>query len=148
MITGYAHFVQLAESLQWDEKSLDYSADRKAWPTLEDAERDKVLGLVAGFCIAETSVAGQLGSLGSGRIALLAIARTLPGVSCPSRVVRSTIRIARSRANSLAVVLMDRVPRAAARASAPTWSTPGSPCRKRRRDASDWVTSEKSQAGP
>ncbi|OJY54370.1 ribonucleotide-diphosphate reductase subunit beta [Pseudonocardia sp. 73-21] len=62
MITGYAHFVQLADSLQWDETAIDYSADREAWPVLTDAERDKVLGLVAGFCIAETSVAGQLGS--------------------------------------------------------------------------------------
>jgi ribonucleoside-diphosphate reductase beta chain len=60
MITGYAHFVQLAESLQWDEKAIDYSADRQAWPALEDTERDQVLALVAGFCIAETSVAGQL----------------------------------------------------------------------------------------
>jgi len=62
MITGYAHFVQLADSLQWDETAIDYSADREAWPALEDAEHNKVLGLVAGFCIAETSVAGQLGS--------------------------------------------------------------------------------------
>ena len=62
MITGYAHFVQLADSLQWDETAIDYSADREAWPTLRDAENDKLLGLVAGFCIAETSVAGQLGS--------------------------------------------------------------------------------------
>lgn len=62
MITGYAHFVQLAESLQWDETAIDYSADREAWPALRDAERDRVLGLVAGFCVAETSVAGQLGS--------------------------------------------------------------------------------------
>jgi ribonucleoside-diphosphate reductase beta chain len=61
MITGYAHFVQLADSLQWDETAIDFSADREAWPVLEDAEKDKVLGLVAGFCIAETSVAGQLG---------------------------------------------------------------------------------------
>lgn len=61
MITGYAHFVQLADSLQWDETAIDYSADREAWPALEDAERDRVLKLVAGFCIAETSVAGQLG---------------------------------------------------------------------------------------
>ena len=62
MITGYAHFVQLAASLQWDETAIDYSADREAWPALLDAEKETVLGLVAGFCIAETSVAGQLGS--------------------------------------------------------------------------------------
>ena len=60
MITGYAHFVQLADSLQWDEKAIDHSADRKAWPALGEAERDKVLALVAGFCIAETSVAAHL----------------------------------------------------------------------------------------
>ena len=51
--------------------------------------------------------------------------------------------MARSMAYALAVVLIDRVPRVAARASAPTWSTPGSPCRKRRSEASDAVTSSK-----
>lgn len=62
MITGYAHFVQLADSLQWDETDIDYAADREAWPLLQADESAQVLGLVAGFCIAETSVAGQLGS--------------------------------------------------------------------------------------
>ena len=47
-------------------------------------------------------------------------------------VRRGAIRMARSRANSFAVVLIDLVPSAAARCSAPTWSTPGNPCRKRR----------------
>ncbi|MBA2639063.1 MAG: ribonucleotide-diphosphate reductase subunit beta [Nocardioidaceae bacterium] len=60
MITGYDHFVQLAESLQWDETDIDYSADREAWPQLTNAENAKVLGLIAGFVIAETSVSGQL----------------------------------------------------------------------------------------
>ena len=41
----------------------------------------------------------------------------------------------------MADVLMDRVLSEAARCSAPTWSTPGSPCRKRRSDDSDRVTS-------
>ncbi|QJY49120.1 ribonucleotide-diphosphate reductase subunit beta [Pseudonocardia broussonetiae] len=62
MITGYAHFAQLAESLQWDEKAIDFSADREAWPRLTGAENARVLGLVAGFVIAETSVSGQLGA--------------------------------------------------------------------------------------
>jgi ribonucleoside-diphosphate reductase beta chain len=62
MITGYNHFVTLADSLQWDETAIDYSADREAWPALEDAENAQVLGLIAGFCIAETSVSGNLGS--------------------------------------------------------------------------------------
>ncbi|MBP2367327.1 ribonucleoside-diphosphate reductase beta chain [Pseudonocardia parietis] len=62
MIAGYAHFVQLAESLQWDETDLDLTADRAAWPELTDDEQATVRGLIAGFVIAETSVAGQLGS--------------------------------------------------------------------------------------
>ena len=51
------------------------------------------------------------------------------------------MRMARSSANRLAVVLIERVASVAARASAPTWSTPGSPWRKRRSAASDAVTS-------
>jgi ribonucleoside-diphosphate reductase beta chain len=62
VITGYGHFVTLAESLQWDETDIDYSADREAWPQLTDSENARVLGLIAGFVIAETSVSGQLGS--------------------------------------------------------------------------------------
>ena len=56
------------------------------------------------------------------------------------------MRMARSIANSLAVVLMERVPRLAARASAPTWSTPGRPWRKRRSEDSDEVMSSKTPA--
>jgi ribonucleoside-diphosphate reductase beta chain len=62
VITGYGHFVTLAESLQWDETDIDYSVDREAWPQLTDSENARVLGLIAGFVIAETSVSGQLGS--------------------------------------------------------------------------------------
>ena len=52
--------------------------------------------------------------------------------------------IARSIAQALALVLIERVDSIAARASAPTWSTPGRPCRKRRSAESDeviWDTS-------
>ena len=62
MITGYQHFVTLADSIQWDETAIDYTTDRAAWPQLTDDERTRVLGLLAGFCIAEFAVAGQLGS--------------------------------------------------------------------------------------
>src|ERR1044071_8777122 len=79
------------------------------------------------------AAAGQDGSAGSGRRALAESARTLPGVSAPSSVVRSTIRMARSMAFALAVVFTDRVPSAAALASTPTLSTPGSPARNDRR---------------
>ena len=80
---------------------------------------------------------GAVGSAGSGRLALAHSARTLPGVSWPSSVVRSIIEIAVSSAHCLAVVLMDRLASMAARASAPTRSTPGSPCRNPRSEASD-----------
>ena len=47
-------------------------------------------------------------------------------------------------AQALAVVLIERVPRPAALASAPTWSTPGRPCRNRLNVSSLRVMSEKS----
>src|SRR5579862_8857064 len=78
------------------------------------------------------ATAGVVGSAGSGRLALAHSARTLPGVSWPSSVVRSIIEIAVSSAHRLAVVLIDRLASMAARASAPTSSTPGSPCRNPR----------------
>src|SRR5450755_3456514 len=68
-------------------------------------------------------------------------ARTLPWVSWPSSVVRSIIEIAVSIAQRFASVLTERVDSAAARAWAPTWSTPGSPCKNRRSAESELVTS-------
>src|SRR5665213_3452190 len=68
-------------------------------------------------------------------------ARTLPRVSWPSSVVRSIIEIAVSMAHRFASVLIDRVDSAAARACAPTWSTPGRPCRNRRNAESELATS-------
>jgi ribonucleoside-diphosphate reductase beta chain len=56
MINSYDHFVLLAESLQWDEAEIDFSLDKKGWPTLGEPERARVLGLIAGFCIAESAV--------------------------------------------------------------------------------------------
>src|SRR5690349_15570154 len=49
--------------------------------------------------------------------------------------------MARSIAQFLAEVLIERVPSMAARAPAPTWSTPGRPCRNVRRVASERTTS-------
>ena len=62
MFTRYDSFVILAESLRWDEATLDFALDRGAWPTLDDIENAQVLGLIAGFCIAESAVSGHLGS--------------------------------------------------------------------------------------
>jgi len=62
MITGYGHFVQLADSLQWDETAIDLTTDIESWSKLEDQEYEQILGLLAGFCVGETSVALHLGS--------------------------------------------------------------------------------------
>jgi ribonucleoside-diphosphate reductase beta chain len=62
MFTRYDSFVVLAESLQWDEATIDFAPDIQAWPTLEESENAQVLGLIAGFCIAESAVSGHLGS--------------------------------------------------------------------------------------
>jgi uracil phosphoribosyltransferase len=51
------------------------------------------------------------------------------------------MRIARSRAKSFDAFLIERVDRSATLASAPTWSTPGRPWRKRRSADSDAVAS-------
>ena len=80
---------------------------------------------------------GTVGSVGSGLTALEQSARTFPGVSAPSSVVKSTIVIAVSIAQRLLVVLMLRVASIAARASAATWSTPGSCARKCLSELSD-----------
>src|SRR5699024_6245062 len=72
---------------------------------------------------------GQLGSSGCGVRAFATRERTLPGVSAPSRVVRSIIEITVSSPQAFAVVLIDREPSWAARPARPTASTPGSPCR-------------------
>ena len=62
MFTRYDSFVILAETLQWDEATIDFGPDKRAWPTLDDTENAQVLGLIAGFCIAESAVSGHLGS--------------------------------------------------------------------------------------
>src|SRR6185503_1865787 len=63
------------------------------------------------------------GSPGCGWMAFAHRARILPGVSRPSSVVRSIIRIARSRAHSFEAFLIERRFRLSTRSSTPTWST-------------------------
>jgi ribonucleoside-diphosphate reductase beta chain len=65
VITGYGHFVQLAESLQWDETTIDLSVDVENWPKLSDEERTRILGLISGFVIGEQSVSTHLGAFES-----------------------------------------------------------------------------------
>ena len=42
--------------------SIDFAPDKAAWPRLDDTENAQVLGLIAGFCIAESAVSGHLAS--------------------------------------------------------------------------------------
>jgi ribonucleoside-diphosphate reductase beta chain len=60
MLANYQYFRGVAESVQWDETTLDLAEDARAWPGLDPADRDSVLGLLAGFAVADTSVADQL----------------------------------------------------------------------------------------
>jgi ribonucleoside-diphosphate reductase beta chain len=62
MFTRFDSFVILAETLQWDETTIDFASDKAVWPTLDESENARVLGLIAGFCIAESAVSGHLGS--------------------------------------------------------------------------------------
>src|SRR5436190_14117510 len=68
---------------------------------------------------------GISGMSGAGQTALEQRWRTLPGVSAPSSVVRSSIDTARRMPCCLAVVLIERLPSVAARSSMPTRSTWG-----------------------
>src|SRR4051812_44205933 len=65
----------------------------------------------------------MVGSPGLGCIPFWHSARILPGVSFPSSVVRSIIRIARSSAHTLDAFLIDRFCSDATRSCTPTWST-------------------------
>src|SRR5258705_3770160 len=65
----------------------------------------------------------MLGLPGWGRIAFTAKSRILPGVSFPSRVVRSIIEMARLRAHTFDAFLIDRRLSESTRSSTPTWST-------------------------
>src|SRR5215471_5373258 len=62
MFNRYDTFVILAETLQWDEAAIDFAPDTGAWPALDGTESARVLGLIAGFCIAESAVSGHLDS--------------------------------------------------------------------------------------
>ena len=67
------------------------------------------------------------GSAGSGRIPFWQRAWTLPGVSFPSRVVRSIMRMARSSAHSLLSRLMDRFARLPTRSTTRDLVDPADP---------------------
>jgi ribonucleoside-diphosphate reductase beta chain len=59
-ISGYAHFLRTADSLQWEETTIDLRTDAAAWWGLPEPLRERVSALVAGFCVGEARVADEL----------------------------------------------------------------------------------------
>jgi ribonucleoside-diphosphate reductase beta chain len=60
VIAGYEHFAGLASRLQWDEAGIDLRPDAAAWPGLDAPTRERLLALLAGFCVGEAGVAEEL----------------------------------------------------------------------------------------
>jgi ribonucleoside-diphosphate reductase beta chain len=60
VIAGYGHFAALARSLRWSAGSLDLSIDAEEWSGLRADRRARLTVLLAGFCVAEISVAREL----------------------------------------------------------------------------------------
>jgi len=53
-------FSQIVARLQWNPMAIDLSGDARQWPELDDERRDRLLRILAGFCVAEDAVAEQL----------------------------------------------------------------------------------------
>jgi ribonucleoside-diphosphate reductase beta chain len=67
VFASYEHFLGIAASVQWDERSISLRADARAWPHVADA---RLKELVAGFCVGEAGVAEHLTTFASGPAAL------------------------------------------------------------------------------
>jgi ribonucleoside-diphosphate reductase beta chain len=53
-------YSQIVARLQWDPSAIDLAADAEAWPGLPDERRHRLTTLLAGFRVAEDSVAEHL----------------------------------------------------------------------------------------
>jgi ribonucleoside-diphosphate reductase beta chain len=53
-------FSRRVARLQWNPAAIDLEPDARAWPELPDERRDRLLTLLAGFCVAEDAVAETL----------------------------------------------------------------------------------------
>jgi len=53
-------FSQIVARLQWNPMAIDLTADARAWAELPSERRDRLMSLLAGFCVAEDAVAVQL----------------------------------------------------------------------------------------
>jgi ribonucleoside-diphosphate reductase beta chain len=53
-------FSRIVARLQWNPQAIDLTEDARAWPELPAERRDRLLTLLAGFCVAEDAVAEHL----------------------------------------------------------------------------------------
>jgi ribonucleoside-diphosphate reductase beta chain len=63
VFASYEHFLDIAASVQWDERSIPLREDARAWPRVADA---RLTELLAGFCVGEAGVAEHLAVFASG----------------------------------------------------------------------------------
>jgi ribonucleoside-diphosphate reductase beta chain len=59
LLADYRHFLELAARRRWEENGIDLWRDAGRWRAL-GAERDRLLRVLAGFCVGEAAVAGEL----------------------------------------------------------------------------------------
>jgi ribonucleoside-diphosphate reductase beta chain len=60
VLAGFDHLIAAAQRLQWDERTIDLTADRGRVAALRPGERALLTELVAGFWVAERAVASEL----------------------------------------------------------------------------------------
>jgi ribonucleoside-diphosphate reductase beta chain len=60
LLADYDHFLEVAARRRWDERAIELGRDAETWPALPGAERDRLLRLLAGFCVGEDAVAEEL----------------------------------------------------------------------------------------
>ena len=93
VFASYEHFLDIAASVQWDERDIRLGADRRAWPQVAGA---RLTELVAGFCVGEASVAEHL-----------AVFRDGPAAACFAAQQRDEERHARFFARYARAVGLD-----------------------------------------
>jgi ribonucleoside-diphosphate reductase beta chain len=93
VFASYEHFLDIAASVQWDEREISLRADARAWPRVADA---RLTELVAGFCLGEAGVAEHLAAFADG-----------PAAACFAAQQRDEERHARFFARYAAAVGLD-----------------------------------------
>jgi ribonucleoside-diphosphate reductase beta chain len=93
VFASYEHFLDIAASVQWDEREIPLRADARVWPRVADA---RLTELVAGFCVGEAGVAEHLAAFADG-----------PAAACFAAQQRDEERHARFFARYAAAVGMD-----------------------------------------